>query len=435
MRSATRVCAGLLVVATTVAWPAAQQRITTGPPAPVQEMGPVDEARRYLKELGRHVPGAADQGATTIARMPAVETRAAIEAVVGIAQTLFTAIDRDAKAGKPQPFRFRGRTYTRAQFSVYLGLAATDPFPSNPNETLRRAAMMHADIAMLVTDTAAPDPTTVTSLMTRGLGSVRHTVETLDGQVVEMADNSLHWDYARQLLDAVRPNPSQDAWIRRWYLATTAWQADQRKWSDALLHCTHAMQIFPAESRFAFGAGVVHEVLALPALQAARGPSAPMVDDARSELEAAVPLLRAAVNLDAADAEQHLHYGRVLSALGRFRDAETELQKAGAGLRDPNLQYYASLFLGYNEGAMGDRPAATASFERAATAFPHAQAPLLGLSQLARQFDDRDGAAAALARFFALPKRQYSDEPWWDYDHTHGRLAGSLLAAVRANLQ
>jgi hypothetical protein len=57
------------------------------------------------------------------------------------------------------------------------------------------------------------------------------------------------------------------------------------------------------------------------------------------------------------------------------------------------------------------------------------------LSQVARQADDNAAAAAALDRLFHLPRqRSANEDPWLEYDHTHGRDADALLSNVRKAL-
>ena len=100
---------------------------------------------------------------------------------------------------------------------------------------------------------------------------------------------------------------------------------------------------------------------------------------------------------------------------------------------DPQLLYYAELFLGAEEEALGNRDAARVAYEQAAEHFPHAQSPPLALSQLARRYGDRGGALHAIARLFALPadEREPKDDPWWWYYVAQARDAEDLLAAMQ----
>jgi tetratricopeptide (TPR) repeat protein len=96
------------------------------------------------------------------------------------------------------------------------------------------------------------------------------------------------------------------------------------------------------------------------------------------------------------------------------------------------LQYYANLYLGREEQALGRRDAARAAFERAASLYPRAQSPYLALSQLARRYGDRPGAWVALQPLLGLPARAPDrEDPWWDYYGSAGRHADALLAELR----
>lgn len=435
-RLALFVGVGLVVFASAMPGSAAQGR--RGGPQTVAGAQPspppintewLDLARKYLSAVRAHESGQADEAALRVARWPASDVVAVTEGLVDIAQALRDAAARDAKAGRPQPFLFRSRAFTQAQFRTFLGLDPGDTFVTNPNEMFKRGALLHMDIAMIVSVFAAPSPI---SRDEAGGTVIRRATVSVDGHVIDIQDNSLHWSHARRLLEAVAPSPSGDAWVRQWYLATAAWQADHKMWSVCLEHAANASWLFPTDARFAFARGVVHEVFALPRMQAAREGSAPGVEDGRTELGQAATFLRKALELDPSFAEAHLHYGHVLGGLGRYQEAERELKQAEAALKDPTLRYFATLFLGYVEGGLGARDAATASFERAAAAFPRAQSPLLGLSQVARQADDGPAATATLERLFALPRRRSAeDDPWWDYDRTHARDADALVTDVR----
>ena len=122
-----------------------------------------------------------------------------------------------------------------------------------------------------------------------------------------------------------------------------------------------------------------------------------------------------------------------MALLGRHAEAAVELRRAVAELREPQLLYYAELFLGAEEEALGNRDAARAAYERAAELSPRAQSPLLALSQLARRYGDRPAALRAMERLFTLPDddRNEHDDPWWWYHVAQARDADDLLDAMR----
>ena len=127
-----------------------------------------------------------------------------------------------------------------------------------------------------------------------------------------------------------------------------------------------------------------------------------------------------------------MRYGRVLGGLGKHADAAVELRRAVGDLTDSQSLYYASLFLGAEEEALGNRDAARVAYEQAASLSPMAQSPLLALSQLARRYGDRNGALRAIERLFALSAedRDAHDDPWWGYYVAQARDAEDLLEAM-----
>jgi tetratricopeptide (TPR) repeat protein len=397
-----------------------------GAPAQQRSADALSTARTYLVAVRAHDVGVPDGPARTIAAWPTQTLDAARATLAEIASVVRVAAERDARMGRPrQPFIFRGRAFTYEAFARYFELPPGDDFLENPNGLFKRAAMLHMDIAMYVTDIAAAASDAPGRTLTR-----RVTLA-YDGQGTDSQDRSEHWVFAREALDLVGPSPSLDEWVHDWYMATTRWMLRMRRWNTLLDHATHAARLFPREARFAFELGVVHEDFATPGIQAIREAAPVSVESATRELERAAPALRDAVALDPAFAEARLHYGHTLAMLDRYQESRNELVQAAAALQDPRLAYYAALFRGYTERQLGSRSEAATSFEQAAALFPRAQSPLLGLSQTARQFDDRDAAAAALARLFALPPRHDVDDPWWDYDVSPARDADDLVTALR----
>jgi tetratricopeptide (TPR) repeat protein len=267
-------------------------------------------------------------------------------------------------------------------------------------------------------------------------------MEISDGQEVNLHQSAVHWEIARMLLDFVRPrgvdhaDPGHDEMVRTWYRATAAWM--QLREDHDRLHLDRARAIFPADPDILFLSACQRETYAgVPIQTAVRSAILPTgvtldVGSERTELREAEGLFRRLLEIRSDHAEARLRYGRVLGSLGKHAEAAGELRRAVADLTDRQLLYYAELFLGSEEEALGNRDAARVAYEQAAEIAPMAQSPLLALSQLARRHADRRGALRAIERLFALSvmERTEHDDPWWWYYVVQGRDANDLLEAM-----
>jgi tetratricopeptide (TPR) repeat protein len=307
------------------------------------------------------------------------------------------------------------------------------------NYILRRGAILHADVAIL-----APQSMAAPGEVARPTGGLeRFRMEISDGQEIDLHQSAIHWEIARMLLDFVRPrgvdhaDPGHDEMVRQWYRATAAWM--QLREDHDKLHLDRARAIFPNDPDILFLSACQRETYAgVPIQTAVRSASLPTgvtidVGSERVELREAEGLFRRALEIKSDHTEARLRYGRVLGALGRHDEAAVQLRRAVADLTDRQLLYYAELFLGGEEEALGNRDAARVAYEQAAGISPMAQSPLLALSQLARRSADRNGALRAIARLFALraEERADHDDPWWWYYVIQARDADDLLEAMR----
>jgi tetratricopeptide (TPR) repeat protein len=205
------------------------------------------------------------------------------------------------------------------------------------------------------------------------------------------------------------------------------------------VHLNRARELFPSDPDILFLSATQRETYAGAAIQAAVKsavlPTGMVMDvgSDRAELREAEFLFRQALQIKPDFVEARLRYGRVLGALGKHAESAAALRRAVADLTDPQMLYYAELFLGAAEEALGNRDAARVSFEHAAELFPRAQSPLLALSELARRYGDRGGALHAIDRLFALDgeERNAHDDPWWQYYVAQARDAESLLQAMQ----
>ena len=303
------------------------------------------------------------------------------------------------------------------------------------NYILRRGALLHADVAMLAAPVIEAIPDTATTRQ-------RYRVNIVDGRQMAFGQLPVHWQLARMLLDNVkppsakRPAPGSDAMVRMWYRATATWMQWHADYETA--HLQRAREIFPTDPDLLFLSACIHETYAgnriqnaIHALVLPPGVQT-SVGSPRDELRTAERFLRRALDARPSFIEAQLHMGRVLSLLGRPADAVGHLTKAIAATDDQLLLYYGHLFLGAGYQAVRQDPQSRAAYERAASLFPRAQAPHLGLSQLARRRGERAAALDAMQAVFKIGAAATSaDDPWWWYYTSQGRGADDLLSALR----
>jgi tetratricopeptide (TPR) repeat protein len=325
---------------------------------------------------------------------------------------------------------------TIASDAVLLSLsraAAAVRTDTNANFIIRRAVLMHSDVAMM--GLAVP------AALDLNAGSPTVRMAFSDGQQTALTQAGLHWELARRLMDQVagagstKPAPGGDAMARHWYIATSAWLQLGGHHDNA--HLARGHELFPDDADLAMLAGAQHEAYAAPAVQAAvRSAVLPTgirldVASERDELKGAEKLLRRATELKPDFGEAQIRLGHVLSLLGRDAEAAEHLRKGIEAAAEPLLRYYGSLFLGVAEERLNHADAAKASYEQAARLVPTAQSPLLGLSELARRAGHRDEALREMERVYSLRSAGLDADPWWMYAYAQGRNADALLDALQ----
>jgi hypothetical protein len=447
----------------------------------IEEVGPgrLERLEQWLKAAARHSPGEDDEALTEAASWTNADLKKLWLDVNALVQIIRLPPDR-----RPSRFTVRSAdqkrvtqvSYKPAQFRRLTILACSaggnlnDPpgertthgvdcigaadeldadlrrlstlvraakVNGDDNYIIRRGALLHGDVAMLAPySMEAPGDVRPTG------GLERFRMEISDGQEVDLRQSAVHWEVARMLLDFVRPrgsdhaDPGHDDMVRQWYRATASWM--QLREDHDKVHLDRARTIFPNDPDILFLSASQHETYGGVPIQAAvRSAVLPTgvtmdVGVERVELREAEGLYRRVLELRPGHAEARLRYGRVLGGLAKHAEAAPELRRAVAELTDPEQLYYAQLFLGVEEMALGNREAARAAYDRAAQLFPQAQSPLLALSEIARRSGDRNGALRAIDRLFTLSgaDRDEHDDPWWWYYTEQARDAEDLLEAM-----
>jgi hypothetical protein len=295
------------------------------------------------------------------------------------------------------------------------------------NYTLRRAALLHTDVAMATAGSLRPFDASASEAQP----AVR--VHMVDGEAASIGIGEIHWAIGRDLIGEVRPRP--DAMARLWYIATGAWMQREQQYDPG--HLQQARELFKDDPFILFLSGTHAETFASPAIQSALKTAVLptglvlRLGAESSELRTAEAMLQRAVQLDPSFPEAHLHFGHVLLARGKPQEAVAELKATVTP--DPLLRYYTEMFLGAAEESLSHADLASAAYGRAAALFPRAQSPALALSALYARRSDRAAARTAIGPAFDLPvEAEYGDDPWWRYRTVQGRNAGDLLARLWA---
>jgi tetratricopeptide (TPR) repeat protein len=424
----------------------------------------IDRLERWLKLVARHEPGEIDPALEEVAAWPNSSLQdlwVDAEMLIQLARMRHAAYFRASAAevnySKTQAHRitvlscaaagdlFEAKCLLMVKAADEIdgdlrelsALANASTLRGDPNYVVRRGALLHSDIGMLRLHTMdAPLDRNA------GAGPQRWLMEMSDGRETSLRTTPVHWEIARMLLDFVIPAgldrvaPERDAMVLAWYRSTSAWMQLHEDHNE--MHLTRGLRIFPDDPDLLFLAACQKETFAGAAIQAAVSSAVlptgvtVRVDPALTELREAERLFRRTLEVKPSFVEARMRYGRVLGGLGKHAEAVVELRRAAAELNEPELSYYAHQFLGAEEEAMGNREAARAAYEQAAALFPHAQSPLLALSQLSRRYGDRNGALRAAERLFHLrddPDHD-RDDPWWSYYLVQARDADDLVAAL-----
>lgn len=372
------------------------------------------KVRAWLAAIDAHTPDTLDEPLVRMAEWPRADLEALFPDVVALLEVI--------KGSNKRPARRAGPKFNDQEMRELLELAASEK-QRGVNRLAYRAALLHTDLARFFPPGQGPSAApAVASKPAPGVAPTRSYAVFGDGSQQGTGTGALHWDFAREVLDAVTPDPARDSWVRLWYQATAALFALDHNFSEAAPHFKRARQLFPRDATILVNIGCFYEVLAAPRVQdTIRAATLPYgvtidVEAERPNLRQAADAFRQALASDNGFVEARLRLGRVTGLLGNHAEALRLLRQARAESPDGRLLYYAALFSGTEEQALGLLDDARRSYEGAAALYPLAQSPHFALSQLAWLGGARGDALRALESTVSLGQRRSPiDDPWWDY--------------------
>jgi hypothetical protein len=384
----------------------------------------------WLQVVSAHRPGQMD----TPAMLMGSATDAELEAVrldfIGLLD-----VHRRGRARRVPAERvsYKGVSFAMSDIPRVLGLADEEVPRSDGNRILRRAAILHGDVAMIV----------IPEMPAQAECSTPSGIVVKDGQPAGGLCSVAHWAQGRALLDAIKPDPGQDPVARLWYQATIAFMLERGDLANGERQIERGRLLFPNDPQLLFEHGYFHETFAAPSLQAAAQAGKEAIQRAAPRvvwnstplaavhLKEAEALFGRALDLDPGLAEARLRHAVVLAGLGQHEAAALELGRIAVSAQSRIFRYYAELFLGNEEQALGKTDRARAHFTEAAALFPGAPSPRLALSALARRGGDRAGALAAIGHVFTLPAGERDrHEPWWVYNRWLQKTAQTRLSEL-----
>ena len=374
----------------------------------------------WIEAVHLHTPGCSDPPAIDVGRWPHRDLETLLRDIRELVKFLQRAQEQRSASGG-----LDGMQRDRLILFIYDRRFTLDELqrifyggePLRPNELLRRGAVLHADIAIFVPGNLAGAPL---------VG---------DGTRRGWRRASSQWEIGRQLLDSIVPVPSGDAGALLWYRAVAAHLFRNGNLAELAAHLNRARQVFPQSAELLFDSAYLHHELSSPPVQAslqqlrADGVNV-AVNARRDELQRAERFLRDGLALAPGDADARLRLGHTLGELGRHKEAAAELRAAIDAKPDRRCLYFAELFLGREEEALGRSAEARRRYEQASDLYPSAQSPRLALSQLARQTGDRASAQRSLQSLAAVADIDASD-PWWDFYQPHKDDADTLMDRMR----
>lgn len=285
----------------------------------------------WVAAVQAHTPGKMDDAAVSIAAWNRSELL--------LAQPFVRAIvDPMGARWRSRPLRRRNVSQTAAL--AIAGIAPLATSEAAVNDFIKRAALLHTDavlLADLFPQIVPPPKSRARSEVFLGRPDELVIARGPDGRFANFELGNLHWDYARDLLDAVTPTPATDATVALWYRAVMATFASSYSFGEALPHVSRARQVVGSDPGVLFGDAAIQETLASPRIQDyVRVTTLPneqkflFVTSGREHLELSESLFRRALQGDPTLVEARIRLARVVSQRGKHEEALAVLKEVSA---------------------------------------------------------------------------------------------------------
>ncbi len=322
---------------------------------------------------------------------------------------------------------------------------------------LKRAAILHADAAILTHNAGGFDDPTMPSVRSPGgsaltisrvpalpvsplLTNLRF-IASRDGQVIGETHADWNWPFARTLIDqllVIDTGGRPEVFAADWYHATTAFMLRNGLYPDTIMHLDRALTILPGDPRLLFDRGCYAELLGLPMQQILRAESSPerrmdIPSREATNADAEAWFLRA-LEVDPAFAEARVRLARLQDLAGRHDAALGGIEQALTSNPRGETAYYAHLFGGRAAEALGRHEDARRHYAEASAIYPAAQSALLAQSQAALLAGDVT-TALELTKQLGARTAPITADPWWSYHFGAGRDVDALFASLRAPLR
>jgi tetratricopeptide (TPR) repeat protein len=389
-------------------------------------------AAAWVASVLAHEPGERDAALATVASWS--------EASWNEVYPYLMAVVAFANAPSQQALDRPLRSFNAVELNQLRELALEASRPRGADTFLKRGALLHTDVALFEPSShgvtrASFRPKTGHNPGSRGLN-----VRVPDGRFAGLETSEWHWEFARTLVNHGLPSAGADRDVRDWYHATAALMARSYAFAEEIVHLEHAQRLFPKDARILFDLACLSEALAAPRVQESATEARSqgvvvLVDGAASNLRRAEGYLTQVTSADRTWIEPRVRLARVIFQRGRRAEAADQLRALAREDASAEVRYFALMFLGHAEEALGLSDAARRAYAQAGDLFPTAQSPKLALVNLER----RQGRSAHLDPLERVLMegldRADRHDPWWDYFRGEGRRADVLLGELHARFR